>query len=186
MSLSSPSSSESNPWDTTTLEHYCDSVIGRVRGISVRISCEKELEEEDIVDKLRRADAIVKEARTRRLQEKLEAIEIDAAQLFSSDNIGDIVRSCKQLVQLIKLYNSNGQIQSGSSTDDTVIALDSPGREILEILIKNMDMLLSESFDSTDIKFSIDKLILDAKLQAMTAINKLNETEERYRSITEK
>ena len=109
-SLLSIQSPTSNPWNLSNvspLEYYCDEIICKIDGISVKKTIYQAEDENDVVHKLRKADKIIKYERKKRLQEKLRTVQNDATSVFSLESLEDIIYSCKQLNTLIKTYNSS-------------------------------------------------------------------------------
>ena len=135
----------------------------------------------DIIYKLRRADKIVKKERKQRLQEKLKAIEEDANSLFTEKSSQEMIDACNQLIEHIKVHHTTENIHSLMKKIENVdsILLDGTSREGFDCCIMNLEKLQNCKTPISDIKESLEKLVMDTKFKAMKIINECKRLEKK-------
>lgn len=165
---------ERNPWGSSSpLDAYCDSIISRVEGTTIKRAAAAESDE--LLLRLRTADKILQEKRHVRFQERIREIESDAKSIFSSESSNDIVESCRVLIDAIdySMKKSTENLQGEAHCKDHLL-LDKTSRSRLDILLKIMNVSQEKLCDIHEVKFTIEKLILEAKLKAMSSTNALS------------
>ncbi len=168
---------ERNPWGSSSpLDVYCDGIIPRVEGTTIRRAAAAESDE--LLGRLMTADRILQEKRRVRFQDRIREIESDAKSIFSSDSSQDIVESCRVLIDAFdySITKSAENIQGDAYFSDHLL-LDKTSRSRLDILLKIMNVSQEKLCEIHEVKFTIEKLILDAKLKAMSSTNALSAIE---------
>ena len=167
---------ERNPWGSSSpLDAYCDSIIPRVEGTSIKkVSFN---DSDDLIHRLRNADEILREKRRAKLQQRIREIESDASAIFSHESSEEIVESCRILSNTIEYAEKKTEKISHDFSNH--LSLDETGRKRFHLLLKVMNILREKNCEIHEVKFAVEKLILEAKLRAMTSSNRLSALERR-------
>jgi len=178
--------SELNPWDkTSVLDEYCDSILPRVGGISIKKQIVLD-ETNDLIEKLKKADQIIKEKRLNKLNRQVMELELEATSVFTDEFSQDVKLCCKGLIDVIQNVIKKISETNHSDVDinnEKIIHLDQISRNQLNLLIENITRLTSSNIDISEIKYEIEKLILEKKLHAMDTINRMRNIEDKLSSI---
>ena len=122
----------------------------------------------------------------KRLQEKLEAIDEDVKSLFSTNSTKEIREACTQLAEYINHHHTPEKLQELSMEMMVMncIPLDSHAREAFDECILTLEHLHNCTIDRSDIKFSLEKLIMNAKLKAMSLTNEFKKLQKKQEMLS--
>ena len=107
--------------------------------------------------------------RRRMIAERLAAVEGDIRSIFSKESFSEIIDTCGVLWNLLRFYHTEDKASElfSSASKASSILVDDTGRKLLDLCIEAIIGLENGRFDRSEIKFAVEKLVLDTKFKVV-------------------